>query len=183
MAKPKTPEHLQRCEDAAAKLLQGKKKISHADVLRIVPLDQGADWPTQVRPNVAPTANPEVTGLVLGLSPNRQGGCSIAQAWKSKTQRPHWLISTQVAAVPRPDPSRHQMDPGHATGRRLPLRLDPSELQLPRAQATIWGRPISLRLRGHQRLDGHRPILRKVAILGNRSTRWRGGFLTTQLTG
>jgi hypothetical protein len=80
MAKPKTPEHLQRCEDAAAKLLQGKKKISHADVLRTFRLIKAADWPTQVRPNVAPTANPEVTGLVLGLSPNRQGGCSIAQA-------------------------------------------------------------------------------------------------------
>jgi hypothetical protein len=80
MAKPKTPEHLQRCEDAAAKLLQGKKKISHADVLRTFRLIKAADWPTQTRPNVAPTANPEVTGLVLGLSPNRQGGCSIAQA-------------------------------------------------------------------------------------------------------
>ena len=79
MAKPKTPEHLQRCEDAAVKLLQGKKKISHADVLRTFRLIKAADWPTQVRPNVAPTANPEVTGLVLGLSPNRQGGCSIAQ--------------------------------------------------------------------------------------------------------
>ena len=79
MAKPKTPEHLQRCEDAAAKLLQGKKKISHADVLRTFRLIKAADWPTQTRPNVAPTANPEVTGLVLGLSPNRQGGCSIAQ--------------------------------------------------------------------------------------------------------
>ena len=90
MAKPKTPEHLQRCEDAAAKLLQGKKKISHADVLRTFRLIKAADWPTQVRPNVAPTANPEVTGLVLGLSPNRQGGCSIAQAsqpvWKSKSR-------------------------------------------------------------------------------------------------
>ena len=87
MAKPKTPEHLQRCEDAAAKLLQGKKKISHADVLRTFRLIKAADWPTQTRPNVAPTANPEVTGLVLGLSPNRQGGCSIAQGsqpvWKS----------------------------------------------------------------------------------------------------
>ena len=80
MAKPKTPEHLQRCEDAAAKLLQGKKKISHADVLRTFRLIKASDWPTQVRPNVAPMANPEVTGLVLGLSPNRQGGCSIAQA-------------------------------------------------------------------------------------------------------
>ena len=79
MAKPKTPEHLQRCEDAAAKLLQAKKKISHADVLRTFRLIKAADWPTQTRPNVAPTANPEVTGLVLGLSPNRQGGCSIAQ--------------------------------------------------------------------------------------------------------
>ena len=87
MAKPKTPEHLQRCEDAAAKLLQGKKKISHADVLRTFRLIKAADWPTQTRPNVAPTANPEVTGLVLGLSPNRQGGCSIAQGsqpvWES----------------------------------------------------------------------------------------------------
>ena len=81
MAKPKTPEHLQRCEDAASKLLQGKKKISHADVLRTFRLIKAADWPTQTRPNVAPTANPEVTGLVLGLSPNRQGGCSIAQGF------------------------------------------------------------------------------------------------------
>ena len=87
MAKPKTPEHLQRCEDAAAKLLQAKKKISHADVLRTFRLIKAADWPTQTRPNVAPTANPEVTGLVLGLSPNRQGGCSIAQA-----SQPVWKI-------------------------------------------------------------------------------------------
>ena len=119
MAKPKTPEHLQRCEDAAAKLLQGKKKISHADVLRTFRLIKAADWPTQVRPNVAPTANPEVTGLVLGLSPNRQGGCSIAQAsrpvWKSKSHATNWLISTQVAAVPRPDPSRDQMDQRYVT--------------------------------------------------------------------
>ena len=42
MAKPKTPEHLQRCEDAAAKLLQGKKKVSHADVLRTFRLIKAA---------------------------------------------------------------------------------------------------------------------------------------------
>ena len=80
MPKPKTPEHLQRCEAAAATLLGAKKKLGHADVLKCFRLIKGADWPTQMRPNVAPTANGEVNGMVLGLSPNRQGGCSIAQA-------------------------------------------------------------------------------------------------------
>ena len=110
MAKPKTPEHHQRCEDAAAKLLQGKKKISHADVLRTFRLIKAADWPTQTRPNVAPTANPEVTGLVLGLSPNRQGGCSIAQG--SQPVRKSFLCDGVAALAPssgeEPTSPRHR---------------------------------------------------------------------------
>ena len=45
-----------------------------------------------MRPNVAPTANPGVTGLVLGLSPNRQGGCSIAQASRCRHPSGHQMV-------------------------------------------------------------------------------------------
>lgn len=40
------------------------------------------EWPEQCRPNVAPggAKSPMVTGVVLGLTPNRTGSCSISQA-------------------------------------------------------------------------------------------------------
>lgn len=105
MAKPETPEHLEAAEKAA-KALAGKAP-RHADVLRVFRLIKAADWPTQTRPNVAPNASsPEVTGMVLGLSPNRQGGCSIAQGSK---QCPHLtkLVTSWVRATLPDDKFRY----------------------------------------------------------------------------
>ena len=116
MAKPETPEHLEAAEKAA-KALAGKAP-RHADVLRVFRLIKAADWPTQTRPNVAPNASsPEVTGMVLGLSPNRQGGCSIAQGSK---QCPHLtkLVTSWVRAT-LPDDKRR---PGREPNCMLPSR-------------------------------------------------------------
>jgi hypothetical protein len=71
--------------ETLATTLQNKRKApTPGDVVKLLRTLK-ENWPTQQRPNVAPggVSNPTVQGLVLGLSPNRSGGCAIAQASKS----------------------------------------------------------------------------------------------------
>ena len=76
----KCPEYLEKAEAFATKLLASKKPLGNAEVTAAFRLIK--EWPTQERPNVAPggASQPLVQGMVLGLCPNRSGGCSVARA-------------------------------------------------------------------------------------------------------
>ena len=101
MGKVKIPEHLVKAEAFAGTLLAKPKAPTNADVTKMFRLI--TEWPTQQRPNVAPGgySNPVVEGMVLGLCPNRSGGCSVAQA---SQQCPRLTkVVTRWAAATLPD--------------------------------------------------------------------------------
>lgn len=78
--KVKCPESLVKAEAYAAEVLKGGKPFGNKEVTAA--FRKVKEWPTQERPNVAPggASAPEVRGMVLGLCPNRSGGCSVARA-------------------------------------------------------------------------------------------------------
>mmetsp|Transcript_9396 Transcript_9396/g.32440 ORF Transcript_9396/g.32440 Transcript_9396/m.32440 type:complete len:631 (-) Transcript_9396:109-2001(-) len=65
--------------EALAKRCNTEGSCTHADVVSAL-RELEECWPTQRRPNVAPGGqlNPTVNGFLLGLSPDRQGGCSLS---------------------------------------------------------------------------------------------------------
>ncbi|KAH8055940.1 hydrolase [Aureococcus anophagefferens] len=101
MGKVKIPEHLVKAEAFAGTLLAKPKAPTNADVTKMFRLIK--EWPTQQRPNVAPGgySNPVVEGMVLGLCPNRSGGCSVAQASQQCPQLTK--VVTRWAAATLPD--------------------------------------------------------------------------------
>ena len=157
MAKPKTPEHLQRCEDAAAKLLQGKKKISHADVLRTFRSIKAADWPTQNAAERRADGEPRGHGPRFGVEPEPPGRllhrAGVAAAVPASMA---WITRRVVTKVV----TKWIRDKRYVTGRRLPLRFDPSELQLSREETHRLEQPGTVlyccigQLRGRPALDG-----------------------------
>lgn len=70
---------MEPAESVAARLNGERGKNHPTDSQVLMAYAAIVEWPEQNRPNVAPASSPFVNGVVLGLTPNRMGSCSISQ--------------------------------------------------------------------------------------------------------